>query len=106
MAGEKSWEEMNGAERILQVSGTLLGLTFMCWGICWCAGCGKNSDPPPPPAIQKSKFDIDPPPKFDSPNDQEAFGPLADARERVKKFEKKRAALQPLLDKALGDRDE
>jgi hypothetical protein len=110
MAGEKSRAEMNGTERILQVSGTLLGLIGMGWGIWWCAGCGKNSDLPQPPAIPKSNFDLPKPPKSslgDEPSiDQEASGPLTDARERVKRFEKKRAALQPLLDKALGDRDE
>ena len=33
-------------------------------------------------------------------------GPLADAKERAAKFEKKRATLEPLLDKALADRDD
>jgi hypothetical protein len=106
MAGEKSGAEKSWAELI----GTLLGMIGMGWGIWWCAGCGKNSNPPQPPAIPKSKFDIPKPPQSnpsaESSNEQEASGPLVDARERVKKFEKKRAALQALLDKALGDRDE
>ncbi len=33
-------------------------------------------------------------------------GPIAEARRQVKKFEKKRAAIEPLLEKALADRDE
>lgn len=104
MSGEKSSGTKNNP--ILQGIGFLSGLTLMCWAIWSCAGCGKNSDPPPPPAPLKSKFDLAPSSKPKSPDDQDEFGPLADARERVTKFEKKRAALQPLLDKALADRDE
>ncbi len=106
MAGEKSWAEQSWAERIGGVIGVLLALIGMGWGIWWCAGCGKNGDPQQPPAPQKSKFDLEPSPKSETPDAPEASGPLVDARERAKRFEKKRAALQPLLDKALTDRDE
>jgi hypothetical protein len=106
MAGEKSWAEQSWAERIGGVIGVLLALIGTGWGIWWCAGCGKNGDPQQPPAPQKSKFDLEPSPKSETPDDPEASGPLVDARERAKRFEKKRAALQPLLGKALADRDE
>jgi hypothetical protein len=39
-------------------------------------------------------------------DDQEESGLIAEGKARVKRFEKKRAALQALLDKALGDREE
>jgi prefoldin subunit 5 len=98
MAGDKGW-----AETPLRAIGFLLGLAVMCWGIWSCVGCGKNGDPQQPPAPQKSKLDLDLSPTSETADD---FGPLADAKERVNRFEKKRAALQPLLDKALADRDE
>ena len=73
-----------------------------------CIGCSESGPKHQQPgvagpalAIPKAKLD-----GADSTNDQDDSGHLADARERVKKFEKKRAALRPLLDKALGDRDE
>ena len=101
MKGDKGW-----AETSLQVIGFLSGLAVICWGLWSCVGCGKSGDPQQPPAVHKSQFDLEPSPKLDSPDDPNEFGPLADARKRVRRFEKKRAALQPLLDKALADRDE
>lgn len=76
-----------------------------------CVGCeGERKKPQsfiaPPP---KLNADLSGPQKkvdLDSPGDQEESGPLADARQRVRRFETKRAALQRLLDKALAERDE
>jgi hypothetical protein len=101
----EGWQMAGGmgrAETPLQVIGGMSGLALLCWAIWSCVGCGKNGDPQQPSAPQKSNFDLEPP-ISETPDD---FGPLTDARERVKRFEKKRAALQPLLDKAQADRDE
>ncbi len=75
MAREKSWAEMNGAERILQGIGTLFGLIGIGWGIWFCVGCGKNADPQQPPAAPKSKFDLVPPPGRKGDLDREADSP-------------------------------
>lgn len=96
------------AERVGSLIGALVALVGIPWAVCCCIGCGRNSDPP---AIPKAQSGLPPPPVFgphdsNSDNAPPASGPVAEARERVRRFEKKRAALQPLLDKALAERDE
>lgn len=73
-----------------------------------CIGCSDGSPTDqkpgvaaPVPTIPKGKPDGVG--SSDAPDD---FGPLADARERVRRFEAKRTALQRLLDKALAEHDE
>jgi hypothetical protein len=84
------------------VRGVVAALT-----ICFCAGCGAEAPKPdqrvPPPASgfpkTSSSDDFDAAPNQDS-------GPVADAKQRVRSFEQKRARIEPLLEKALVERDE
>src|SRR5579875_3364120 len=94
------------AERVGSLIGALVALVGIPWAVCGCIGCGRNSDLP---AIPKAKPGLPPPPMCGPPDSDSddvspGSGPVADARKRVKGFEKKRAALQPLLDKALAER--
>ena len=77
----------------------LLGLAHMAVSLVGCSDNSPKTDPAPTTPKMK-------PGGVDASDDQADFGPLADAQERVKRFERKRTALQPLLDKALADRDE
>lgn len=100
---ERKWSEVFGSA-VAILAWALIGSV-----ICTNTGCTDNRQPPP--GVSKSKFDVAPSPEFgrrdsDSPDNRGKTGPVADAKDRVRKFEKKRAALQPLLEKALADRDE
>ena len=71
-----------------------------------CIGCSDNRPKAQQPGVVPPAPTIPKPGGVGPSDDPDDFGPLADARERVRRFEKKRAALQPFLDKALADRDE
>lgn len=82
----------------------LVGVAFL---VVWCGGCSREGAqpnvPPPPqlPGLPKDRFNGDP-----DDATTPASGPLADARRRVQDFERRRAKIEPLLEKALADRDE
>jgi hypothetical protein len=86
----------------------LLGLG---WALLHIAGCGGSTDREQHAAVQKTAFAPPPAlkaglPESGSADPPEEAGPLAEARGHVRKFEKKRQALEPVLERALADRDE
>src|SRR5438132_952605 len=90
----------------------LLVLAGIGWGLLHFTGCGRTTDPPQPPAVPKTAFEPPQAPKVHLADESESTapvedsGPLAEARARVRKFEKKRAQVEPLLQKALEEQDE
>ncbi len=99
----RTWSE------VVKRMSAVVAWAVLCSAICLTTGCSNETKPPA--GVSKSKFDPALKPGFDlrdpdSPDAHGETGPLADAKDRVRKFEKKRAALQPLLEKALADRDE
>jgi hypothetical protein len=86
----------------------LLGLG---WALLHVTGCGGPGDREQPAAVLKTAFAPPPAPKVGPPDSEsddppEEIGPLAEARGQVRKFEKKRQALEPVLERALAERDE
>jgi hypothetical protein len=87
---------------------TLLGIG---WAVLHPAGCGNSGDRQQPAAVPKTAFAPPLAPKVGLPDSEstdspDESGPLAEARGQVRKFEKKRQALEPVLERALADRDE
>ncbi len=103
--------ENKGQPTLIEVIVGLLVLAGTGWGLLHLTGCGRTTDPPQPPAVPKIAFEPPAAPKVQHPDDEsttlpEESGPLAEARARVRKFEKRRAQVQPLLEKALAERGE
>ncbi len=81
------------------------------WALLAFSGCARTGDQPEPSGVPKAALAPPPAPQVGLP-DSEATGPpegtapLAEARRQVRKFEKKWQALEPVLERALAERDE
>jgi hypothetical protein len=81
------------------------------WALLHFSGCGSTGDQPQRAAVPKAAFGPPPAPTVSLPDSESASppdetGPLAEARGQVRRFEKKRQALEPVLERALGEQEQ